>query len=111
MLGRSYRIIETDEKKEKRLEGGRTGLTDGSVHTIYLAPVLPGDEKDLVEDVNRFNRTVLCHEIVHAFRIESTADCLDLDEEGNVEWFGQMLPRIVRACHEAGALTDEDIEA
>lgn len=86
-------------------------MTDGGVHAIYLAPVSPGDEEDLVEDVNRFNRATLCHEIVHAFRIESTADCLDLNEEGNVEWFGQMLPRIVRACHDAGALFDEDIES
>jgi len=102
ILGTEYKIKCVDNPSY----GDSMGYTDFSVKEIQIKKV--PHEKDLMKDLQWFQRCTLRHEIIHAFLFESGLDsntheceCFARDEE-MVDWMAIQYPKIQKAFKEAG---------
>ena len=111
ILGTTYLIMDKTTEEEPRLKNC-SGFTDWSTHIIYLnadkCPEVDEEGRGAVDDQVRYMQATLAHEIIHAFRCECGASTDNWSDEDNVEWFGNMLSRIMAACFEAGAVSVYD---
>ncbi len=107
ILGSEWTVVRINRGEEKRLEY-KDGFCDLSVKQIYIN-WYQKDESDLDQQMNVdvHNRTVLRHEIVHAFLLESgLGDNWKHDTFGHdetiVDWIAMQGPKLYKAWKEAG---------
>lgn len=104
VLGETYTIEARGADSDKYLERA-DGYTDRSTRTIVLAEI---DDRVTLDDKERYQAEVLRHEIVHAFVAECGIQYLtDLghgDDEGVVDWFARIGPKIAAAWQAAGCM-------
>ena len=105
VLGETWTIETRVPDKDKFLERA-DGYTDRSTRTIVLAEI---DDRVILDDKERYQAEVLRHELVHAFVAECGIQNLtdyghSDDDEGVVDWFARMGPRIAAAWQAAGCM-------
>ena len=105
VLGETYTIETRNADRDKFLERV-DGYTDRTTHTIVLAEM---DGHVTLDNKERYQAEVLRHEIVHAFVAECGIQNLTDygpgdDDEGVVDWFARMGPKIAAAWQAAGCM-------
>ena len=104
VLGETYTIETRDADSDKLLERA-DGYTDRSARTIVLAAI---SDRVTLDNKLRYQAEVLRHEIVHAFIAESgiqnLTDYGHDDDEGVVDWFARMGPKIAAVWQAAGCM-------
>lgn len=109
ILGTEYKIYHRNEKEDELLNGkNRDGYTDNSTHEIVIC-----NKKDDCElrDYENYKKSVLRHEIIHAFLYECGLDVCSgsyaygwaINEE-MVDWFAIVSPKIFTVFQELGIL-------
>jgi hypothetical protein len=95
VLGTQYKIIESDRVKDENLEHG-DGYCDHSTKSIVIDTFKnsPGS----LEDLDKYRKQVIRHELVHAFLFESGlgADSWGKNEE-IVDWIAYQFPKMLDA--------------
>lgn len=108
ILGTEYMIFNRNEKDDPLLDGqSRDGYTDISMHQIVLC-----NKKDDCEfrDYENYKKSVLRHEIIHAFLYESGLDASSsfsgawaVNEE-MCDWIAIQFPKIAKVFQELNVL-------
>ena len=112
VLGTDIRILFRKEKDDPKLESC-VGYFDSSKGWI-IVKILEPDAMSL-GNLDKYQKEILRHEIVHAFLYESGLDACSnqvtnwASNEEMVDWFARMGERIYRAWKDAGALSVEQI--
>lgn len=107
ILGTTYEIQRKTEQEEPRLKDA-DGFTDWTGHKIVVMGIESAEGN--LEDMDRYFKKVIRHEIVHAFLIESGLhECSGPTEawaanETMVDWFARQGPKIYKVWQEADAL-------
>lgn len=104
ILGEKYILILEDEKENERYVNC-DGYNDSSVKEIHVAITQPSvDDK---KDITQYRKSVIRHEIVHAFLHESGLDTCSNDcycgwakNEEMVYWFAIQSPKIYKVFNE-----------
>lgn len=112
VLGTDYTLQIVDRKEEPRLRTVEDlqGLCDFSTKNIYVVDLESERENDSVRDLHYVMKTVMRHEIVHAFLYESGFDG-GLAEwkngEQEVDWIALQTPKMSRVFKEAESYADK----
>ena len=107
ILGTYYNIVITNENDNPAMVGA-SGLTDNSIHTIFLDDCESFGEDSGLKDIDGYMRNVLRHGIIHAFLYESglAASSCEVQawaiNEEMVDWFARQSLKIFKAFEEAG---------
>lgn len=105
ILGEEWKIIICSEKEDSLLKNS-DGYCDWTNKTIVIEREISGN----LNDMNRYIKKVMRHEIIHAFLFESgLAECSGEAEawalnECMVDWFARQGEKIYRAWVSAGAV-------
>ena len=102
VLGTKYTIRESNKLTDPNLECN-SGYCDHSVKTIVIDTFKdsPGSLKDLDE----YKKTVIRHELIHAFLHESGLDaCSWARDEEIVDWIACQFPKIQEAFVQCNAV-------
>lgn len=107
VLGTEYEIILAGPGENEYLDKRNAdGYTDPSIRRIVVRDNAKKHRKITDQaDLTVCQETTLRHEIIHAFLFESGLGCeCQWHDEEAVDWVARMLPRLVNACVEAGAM-------
>ncbi|NBH15364.1 hypothetical protein D3Z36_14545 [Lachnospiraceae bacterium] len=109
ILGTEYNVFFRNEKDDERLDGKyRDGYTDNSTHEIIIC-----NKKDdcELEDYEGWKKSILRHELIHAFLFESGLDSSSVStcgawavNEEMVDWFAIQSPKICKVFNELDLL-------
>lgn len=104
ILGTKWTIEETTQEKNKNLEGV-DGFCDTSIKKCVVEEMKPTgvirEKKNLAE----YKKSVIRHEIIHAFLFESGLDCCSWGHnEEMVDWIAIQFPKLLEAFKEADAI-------
>ena len=107
ILGTEYEVNIVPQADDEYLrESNSSGYTDPSIHRIVVQDQSkrPPSYKSQA-DLAAYQQDTMRHEIIHAFLFEAGlgSEC-NWHTEECVDWFALMLPKIVNACVEAGAI-------
>ena len=95
VLGTIYSIIKSDKTKDVKLEN-LAGYCDSSVNRIVIDTFKPDNLSKA--DLEKYEKEVIRHELVHAFLIESgMGDCSWGDNEEMVDWIALQFPKMLKA--------------
>lgn len=95
ILGSKYSIIKSNKLKDSKLEN-LAGYCDSSVKQIVIDTFRPDNQS--VADLNRFEKEVIRHELIHAFLNESgLGDCSWGSNEEIVDWIAVQFPKLLKA--------------
>ncbi len=105
VLGTDYTIEKLHQKEDKYLDT-RDGYCDKTSKRIV---VKLEDERNELENYNVYMKTVLRHEIVHAFLFESGLHENFMHPENGhdetmVDWIAVQFPKMIKAFTDAGCL-------
>lgn len=108
VLGTEYTILHKKESEDKTLKG-IDGYCDSSTKTIVLLVL---EEKDMdKKDLKFYEKSVLRHELIHAFLSESGLESSAGQVQGSwavneemVDWIAIQFPKMLKAFEEVGAL-------
>ena len=102
ILGTDYAIRVEDYDADRKLESN-VAYVELYAKEIVLKRM--DEDCHTVKRFEHFKRDVLLHEIVHAFFHESGMSewC---EDEALVDWVALMLPKLVKAAQDAGALSE-----
>lgn len=107
VMGTDIRVEFRKAADDKKLSNA-DGYYDHSVGLIVV--LIPEPDDNSVEDLERYQKRVLRHELTHAFLYESglyvssgSADAWASNEE-MVDWFAIQAPKIFRVFHKEGLL-------
>ena len=109
VLGTEYKIIEKDEKDEKRLKTC-WGFCDFNTKDIYINTDINKETEDSCKNSEYFKKKVIRHEILHAFLYESglRENSSDIrawaENEEMVDWFAIQSPKIFEIYKELDIL-------
>ena len=107
VLGIPYSVNITPEADDPKLES-MDGYTDPSIKRIVISDVhRRPDDPENVQDQDWFQRTIIRHELIHAFVVESGCQDALWHSEDMVRWLAYMFPRLVDAFKEAKAMEPE----
>ena len=107
VLGRDIQILFRKENTDPKLKNC-VGYFDSSKGWI-VCKILEPDERSL-EDLDRYQKEVLRHEIIHAFLYESGLDACSgpaenwASNEEMVDWIAVQGPKIFEAWQKVGAM-------
>lgn len=105
VLGKDIQVLFRKEEADPNLKNC-VGYFDSSKGWI-IVKILEPDESSL-EDLDKFQKEVLRHEIIHAFLYESGLDACSgpatnwASNEEMVDWFAIQSPKIFRVFKEQG---------
>jgi hypothetical protein len=105
VLGRDIQILFRKENTDPKLKNC-VGYFDSSKGWI-VCKILEPDERSL-EDLDRYKKEVLRHEIIHAFLYESGLDACSgsaenwASNEEMVDWFAIQSPKMFQVFQEQG---------
>ena len=103
VLGADVRIVFRREEEDKKLKAA-VGYFDGSLGLIVIKILEPDDHS--VQDLDRYQKEILRHEIIHAFLHESGLDACSspsdswATNEEMVDWFAIQMPKIAKVFAE-----------
>lgn len=111
ILGTEYKIIMCNEEEHELLNGKfRDGCTDNTTKEILVCEKKSDCE---LQDYEYWEKTVLRHELMHAFLFESGLDSSSYGcsgawacNEEMVDWFAIQSPKIFKVFQELGVLED-----
>jgi len=108
VLGTEYETYRRNAAEDKKLET-RDGYMDSSTKEIVISNLESDD--DSKRDLESYIKSVLRHEIIHAFLYESGLDVCSKNEydswavnEEMVDWIAIQFPKILKAFQEVGCL-------
>jgi hypothetical protein len=105
VLGTKYKIFYETEDKQPKMKGN-DGYCEAVAKEIHIAKDLfvPRDDPLLLKDLAEYGRTVIRHEIVHAFFIESglAQNSSYADNEELVDWIARQFPKMTECFEKAG---------
>ena len=102
VLGTIYTIIKSDKTKDVKLEG-LDGYCDSSVNKIVIDTFKTNDSSKA--DLNRYEKEVIRHELIHAFLNESgLGGCSWGSEDEIVDWIAIQFPKMLKAFEELNAI-------
>ena len=109
ILGTEYTIKYCNEEEHELLNGKyRDGCTDNSTKEIIICEKKSDCE---LQDYESWKKTILRHEIIHAFLFESGLDSSSFScsgawaiNEEMVDWFAIQSPKIFKAFQELDIL-------
>lgn len=95
ILGVDYTIFKNVTEKEKSLIRDVDGVTDFSVREIYIAVI--DSDPDSMQDLDRYIKRTIRHEIVHAVLFESGLDhnAEWARNEEIVDWIALQFPKLL----------------
>ena len=103
VLGEMYTIRQTEEAKDAKLKG-RDGYTDTSIKECVIDS-MENSEPDYKANLQEYKKSVIRHELIHAFLYESGLDsCSWAMNEEMIDWMAIQFPKIAKTFEEAGAL-------
>lgn len=104
VLGTEYKIIETTQAEDKNLDGV-DGYCDTSIKECVVEKMEASGRIREKKNLPEYKKTVIRHEIIHAFLFESGLDtCSWANNEEMVDFFAIQMPKLVKAFKEADAL-------
>lgn len=106
VLGAVYTVLDNQTEKKNPDLRNRSGLCEPYGRRILLRKLDPNT--DTPENLARYRRETLRHEIIHAFLNESglgTCSGWARNEE-MVDWFAVQMPKLVKAFASAGCLKE-----
>lgn len=102
VLGTTYTIIKSDRSKDVRLEG-LDGYCDSSINTIVIDTFKTTDTSKV--DLNRYEKEVIRHELIHAFFEESgLRGCSWGSNEEIVDWIAIQFPKMLKVFEELNVI-------
>lgn len=108
ILGTEYTIEKRKEADDENLRNA-DGYTDTSIKLIVIEDIQ--SEQGSKQDLEGYIKTVIRHEIIHAFLFESGMDanthCCEIGwarNEEMVDWFAIQFPKILETFKAADAL-------
>lgn len=104
VLGTEYEIFLCSNDVDPKLDN-HDGYCDTSVRKIVVDAMNKRD-KDSKADLDAYRKSVIRHELLHAFLYESglDAEIYWAKSEEMVDWLAIQFPKLMRAMREAGAL-------
>lgn len=94
VLGTEYTIFRNVTEKDKPLIRNADGVTDFSVREIYIAQF--DEDPDSMQDLDRYFKRTIRHEIVHAILFESGLDHNTwARNEEIVDWIAIQFPKLL----------------
>lgn len=103
VLGTDIRIVPRKEEDDPKLKS-LVGYFDGSEHLIVVKELTP--DAYSMGDLERYQKEILRHEILHAFLYESGLDACSngtdnwATNEEMVDWFAIQAPKIFKVYRE-----------
>lgn len=103
VLGTDWQILFRRENEDPKLKQCN-GYTDNTRSLIVVE--IPEADEMSVGDLEKYQKKVLRHEIIHAFLMESGLECNSFateswaDNEEMVDWFAIQSPKIFRVFEE-----------
>ena len=100
ILGAQWTIKEGTEAEFPGLVGV-DGYADSSIRTIVVETMLDGRDPHTKQDLSDYRKTVMRHEIIHAFLYESGLEECSAEAENwamneeMVDWFAIQFPKIL----------------
>lgn len=110
ILGQPYKVYELSPQDEGTMEDGVLGTTDWTTHEIIVRGSIKDPEDHGLANREVLYKSVLRHEIVHAFLFEAGMTGFDewsgsyATNELIVDWIAVNAPKMHMAFDEAGAL-------
>ena len=102
VLGTGYRIIEDNFNNDPLLKNS-FGYTDYTSKKIVITDFR--NEEIEIEDVAKYRKQVIRHELIHAFLCESGLhENCEWHNEEMVDWFAIQAPKIFKTFQEVGCL-------
>ena len=103
VLGTTYFVCERDEKQDEKLLG-RDGYTDTSIKECVIDSMEKSDA-DSKADLQEYKKSVIRHELIHAFLYESGLDAVSwATNEEVVDWIAIQFPKMKKAFEDVGCL-------
>lgn len=104
VLGVDYEVLKdkTDADFQQFKDGSLDGFTDSTVKKIVIRKAV--DDTQNMCDMKAYQKSVLRHEIIHAFLYESGLDsCSDwATNEEIVDWIAIQFPKLLASFKEVG---------
>ena len=103
ILGTVYTLNEETEKTDKLL-ANKDGYCDTSIKKCVVDK-MQNDAPDAKKDLVSYKKSVIRHELLHAFLFESGLDTQSwaVNEE-MIDWIAHQFPKLHKAFEEADAL-------
>lgn len=103
VLGEMYTIRQTEEENDAKLKG-RDGYTDTSIKECVIDSMRVSEPDDKA-NLEEYKKSVIRHELIHAFLYESGLDaCSWAMNEEVIDWIAIQFPKMKRTFEEAGCL-------
>ena len=104
VLGEMYTIRQTEEAWDAKLKG-RDGYTDTSIKECVIDS-MKNAEPDDKANLEEYKKSVIRHELIHAFLFESGLDgaCEWAVNEEVIDWIALQFPKMMKAFEEAECL-------
>jgi hypothetical protein len=95
ILGTEYDVKLLDDRDETMKAMSCDGYTDYSVKKIRVLDVTKNTDSGHQEDIERYQKLILKHELIHAFLYESGIDFkMQFHNEEMVDWLAMQFPKI-----------------
>ena len=109
VLGTEYTLIESNEQNDERLKG-KDGYCDTSIQ-LCVVDEMNTTDADCKKNLPEYKKSVIRHELLHAFLFESGLDaCSWAGNEEMVDFFAIQFPKMAKAFIDAGCLDVEPIK-
>lgn len=105
VLGARYTVVEQSEQENPKLQN-LAALCEQYARKIILRKM--PEDADAFENLERYKRETLRHEIIHAFLMESGlgSSCDWAKNEELVDWIAIQFPKMLRAFAAAGCVEE-----
>lgn len=104
VLGTEYTLIEDNDTNNQRLAAAGDGYCDTSIKECVVDEMI-ATTPTAKADLQSYKKSVIRHELIHAFLYESGLDaCSWAKEEEMVDWLAIQSPKLMQVFVEVGAL-------
>lgn len=104
VLGTEYLVKESNEKDDRKLID-KNGYCDTSTKECVVDEFDCEDEPDAKGNLEVYKKSVIRHELVHAFLFESGLDCCSwAGNEEMVDWIAIQFPKMLKAFQDADCM-------
>lgn len=104
VLGVEYTIEESNQATDSNLDGV-DGYCDTSIKHIVIEDMHPTGAIREKKNLPEYKKSVLRHELIHAFLFESGLDCCSwANNEELVDWIAMQFPKLLDTFKAADAM-------
>lgn len=104
ILGESYKLIESSAERFDKFDAD--GFCEWWAKEIHIKSDIGVEGEDTMFNLSDYRKSVIRHEIIHAFLFESGMKDYERDEV-IVEWIARNLNRLSLVCEKAVSLLED----